>query len=101
VNGNKHDNRPQNLVICQDAKYHHLLHVRAGVVKRGGNPNTQRWCGHCASLKNTAEFAWLRVRNTFASPCRACVRERTRPYKQQWKRTRRAEKKEQGHACAF
>lgn len=28
VNGNKGDNRPGNLVICQDAAYHKLLHAR-------------------------------------------------------------------------
>lgn len=29
VNRNKSDNRPQNLVICQDQKYHKLLHKRS------------------------------------------------------------------------
>ena len=101
VNGNKHDNVPKNLVMCQDAKYHALLHVRAGVFKKGGNPNTQRWCGYCVSLKKTTEFSWNRGRDTFASACRACVRERTRPGKRQWKRQQRVKKKEQGHACGY
>lgn len=29
ANGNHHDNRNANLVICQDAAYHRLLHQRA------------------------------------------------------------------------
>ena len=28
VNGDKTDNRPENLVICQDHAYHMLLHKR-------------------------------------------------------------------------
>jgi len=28
ANGNPSDNRPSNLVVCPDAKYHRLLHMR-------------------------------------------------------------------------
>lgn len=44
------------LVICQDQAYHKLLHSRADVLKRGGNPNTQRWCGGCRQLRLNGEF---------------------------------------------
>ena len=56
VNGNRLDNRPCNLVICQDAAYHKLLHVRARVVRRGGNPNTDALCSQCQVAKPKTEF---------------------------------------------
>lgn len=34
VNGNRSDNRNQNLVICQDSNYHRLLHRRARAFQR-------------------------------------------------------------------
>lgn len=52
VNGDKHDNRPVNLVICQDHAYHVSLHRRARVIKAGGNPNTQKICCECQTLKD-------------------------------------------------
>jgi hypothetical protein len=47
VNGNRHDNRPQNLVICQSHAYHFLLHRRTRVLRAGGDPNTQFVCYAC------------------------------------------------------
>jgi hypothetical protein len=51
------------LVICQDQRYHMLLHVRMRVVRAGGNPDTQRVCGRCDTLhdKNeTSASGWCR-----------------------------------------
>jgi len=42
VNENKLDNRPENLVICPDKAYHHLLHKRMRALKS---------CGHADWLK--------------------------------------------------
>ncbi len=39
VNGFKDDNRPINLVICQDRAYHFLLHQRQRAKERCGNPD--------------------------------------------------------------
>jgi hypothetical protein len=50
MDGNKQNNINSNLVICQDAKYHKLLHVRARVLRAGGNPNSQRICPTCKEL---------------------------------------------------
>lgn len=50
VNGDSKDNAPANLVICQDAAYHKLLHVRARIVRAGGNPNTHAICSTCRQL---------------------------------------------------
>lgn len=62
-----------NLVICQDAAYHQLLHVRARVVRAGGNPNTQRVCGRCRRLRLLEEFAKRAERpGGHCQWCRAC-----------------------------
>jgi hypothetical protein len=50
VDNNKRNNANTNLVICQDHQFHFFLHVRAKVVRAGGNPNTQRICSHCHRL---------------------------------------------------
>lgn len=39
VNEDPPDNRPRNLVICQDAAYHSLLHVRMRAKAATGDPN--------------------------------------------------------------
>lgn len=48
ADGTTGDNAP--LVICQDAAYHALLHVRMRVLRAGGDPNSQRVCGVCRGL---------------------------------------------------
>lgn len=66
VDEDKRNNATGNLVICQDQGFHYLLHVRARVVRVGGDPNTERLCAVCNSLKPFAEF------NRGQSQCRAC-----------------------------
>lgn len=56
VDGNRQNHSHSNLVICQDRAYHHLLHVRARVVKAHGNPDTHKICGACRSLKPFQDF---------------------------------------------
>lgn len=46
VNGVKDDNRPENLVICEDRAYHALLHVRADALRETGDPD-KRLCVYC------------------------------------------------------
>lgn len=66
-----------NLVICQDHDFHHFLHVRARVVKAGGNPNTQRICSHCRSLTAFNDLCGGRLKPSALPPkgssvCLAC-----------------------------
>lgn len=56
VNQNKKDNRPSNLVICQDQSYHLLIHARQRIVDAGGNPKTDRICTKCKQIKSKTEF---------------------------------------------
>ena len=48
VNGVKHDNRPTNLVVCEDNAYHSLLHMRGRAMKACGDPSW-RMCKMCRS----------------------------------------------------
>lgn len=43
---NKSNNKPCNLVICQDAAYHRLLHLRTTALRAFGDVNARR-CSHC------------------------------------------------------
>lgn len=46
VDEDKSNNKPGNLVICQDQTYHKLLHLRARAYKATGDPS-QRCCVFC------------------------------------------------------
>jgi len=46
VNGVKHDNRPENLVICEDRGYHLLLHKRTRALREGGSVHHIK-CMYC------------------------------------------------------
>lgn len=56
VDENGKNNANTNLVICQDHAYHKLLHVRARIVKAGGNPNTEKFCRDCGQIKPLETF---------------------------------------------
>lgn len=47
VNEIRIDNRNANLVICEDARYHRLLHMRAEAYRATGNPSSRKcyFCG--------------------------------------------------------
>ncbi len=67
------NNKPNNLVICQDNAYHRLIHVRMRVVRHGGNPNTDKVCGGCSTAKSKTEFTKLRRATDGLSPfCSDC-----------------------------
>jgi hypothetical protein len=69
VDGNKLNNATSNLVICQDAAYHQLLHYRLRVLRAGGNPNGDRICRICGP-KPAAQFH--RRGKSYQPMCRAC-----------------------------
>ena len=51
VNGIKHDNRPENLVICPDHAYHFLLHARQRAMDACGDPSFRK-CEICGEWGN-------------------------------------------------
>lgn len=76
VDGDCRNNAPRNLVICQDKAYHKLLHCRTLVVRAGGNPNTEKMCGHCKRPRQFAAFNRSKENKTYGlySLCRDCQR---------------------------
>lgn len=72
VDENKRNNARANLVICQDNAYHALLHVRAKVVRAGGNPNTEALCCRCLQIKPRADFNNRNRGNGIMNYCRVC-----------------------------
>lgn len=68
-----HDNN--RLVICESDAYHKLLHARTRIVRAGGNPNTEKICGHCRVLKARRDFPPAAGRyDDLYGWCRACSR---------------------------
>lgn len=83
VNGIVDDNRPSNLVICQDDKFHKLLHQRTRIVRAGGDPNVQRICAYCRKLTPIELMVKQKPddpRGPIGRACKRCVCERTKAY---------------------
>ena len=79
VDGDGRNNARRNLVVCQDAKYHNLLHARQRVRDRGGDPNAEAWCYHCQTLRPLTLF-WVRKTGYKAGRpapgCKLCANDR-------------------------
>jgi hypothetical protein len=84
-------------VICQDVKYHRLLHSRTRVLNAGGNPNTQKFCGDCLALKSMDEFCRNNATNTGRHTlCRACMKVRNDGFR---RKAKEAAQKKAGSAA--
>jgi hypothetical protein len=55
VNGNPRDNRPANLVVCQDMAYHKLLHLRQRALRECGIAEWRR-CKICKAYDSPANL---------------------------------------------
>jgi len=55
VNEDRADNRPGNLVICENNAYHHMLHVRARALRACGNANWLK-CHYCLGWDDPANL---------------------------------------------
>lgn len=53
---NKENDTNSNLVICEDAGYHKLIHSRQRIFNAGGHPDTHKICSNCKILKERIEF---------------------------------------------
>ena len=69
INEDKADNRPQNLVICQDRKYHHLLHLRMNALKACGHASW-RQCHYCHQWDNPTNMLITKHGNAYHRSCR-------------------------------
>lgn len=74
ADGNRLNNSPSNLVICQSQSYHSLLHARMRVRAAGGDPNTQLICGSCKELLPFDSFSACSYNKATGkqSACRRC-----------------------------
>ena len=64
VNENPSDNRPENLVICEDRAYHFLLHQRLEAYRATGNAQARKcvWCGQYGDPADPASGMTVRQR---------------------------------------
>jgi hypothetical protein len=88
VNGDKLDNRPQNLVICPDNAYHQLLHVRANALRECGNANWVK-CNICKEY-DAPEKLYIQEKRPSQRWHRACFNE--------WRRNLRQKQRGAEHA---
>ena len=75
IDGDRTNNSPDNLVICQDTAYHKLLHRNQEIVNAGGAPGEHLICGSCKKLLPLDSFNRVK-RNTAREgrswECREC-----------------------------
>lgn len=71
VNGDGHDNRNRNLVVCENQGYHRLLHARLRVLRRGGWPGLDRICRPCDRVLPLEAFS-SGNNGTLDGYCREC-----------------------------
>ncbi len=77
----RRDNRNQNLVICQDASYHSLIHARMRILEMGGDPDIDGYCGRCKKCKPRSQFAKSkRTWNGCDQMCSGCQSLRMQKY---------------------
>lgn len=53
INGDPADNRPANLLVCENSGYHHLLHWRERALKACGHASWLK-CGYCKEYGDPA-----------------------------------------------
>lgn len=73
VDGNTLNNANSNLVICQSASYHLLLHYRQRIVDAGGNPNTDALCSACKRTKPRDQFYMRKTGSHAGTPTCYCI----------------------------
>lgn len=74
-------NENSNLIICEDHRYHELLHHRQRIADLGGDPNTEKQCTCCKRIVGLTECAPDKARiDGRNNKCKACelVRNRRR-----------------------
>ncbi len=69
IDGCKTNNNNSNLLICTD-EYHRLIHKRMRILELGGNPNTDKYCPSCKTVKSKLDF----YNTSKVSYCLVCSR---------------------------
>lgn len=71
VNSDRRDNRPENLVICQDAAYHRLIHVRQDALRACGHAGWLR-CRRCGQYDDPSKLYVKRGARRVTAHHRSC-----------------------------
>lgn len=69
---NRTNNANSNLVICQSRGYHNLLHARMNCIRDGVNPNSEKRCMSCQTVKPLTSFHKGKSSNGKMSRCKEC-----------------------------
>ena len=73
VNEDKHDNRPENLVVCPSEAYHQWLHKRMRAFAATGDANALR-CQQCGTYTDQYDIVVKQSGKRQVSTHRACLR---------------------------
>ena len=75
------DNSHTNLVLCEDGAYHLLLHSRQRILSMGGDPDVDKYCADCKTLKAKTEFYNSKYRSCgLSTECKKCSLRRSVDY---------------------
>lgn len=79
LNGIKSENSGNNLVVCQDERYHQLLHLRMKRKEKYGNFSVKK-CKKCCAIKHLSQFPPnLKAIDRHHHICLACPPVKPRP----------------------
>lgn len=70
VNGNRSDNRNENLVVCDSHAYHFLLHRRQRALDACGNPSYRK-CNYCKQWCPESELKTDKNCSVFHPKCKS------------------------------
>lgn len=71
ANGIKHDNRKENLVICEDQMFHRLLHRRADALRNYGDVHALK-CRFCKEWDMPDGMAIVKLKKELRAYHREC-----------------------------
>ncbi len=70
----KTNNENSNLVPCENRAYHILLHIRKRMLDHGANPDTEKWCPACNTVKLKEFFHAMKKKvDGRATRCTDCM----------------------------
>jgi DNA-directed RNA polymerase subunit RPC12/RpoP len=76
INGDKKDNRPENLFICENQAHHLRIHAAKRIIDAGGNPDTDKICSRCKIVKPKSDFHIAKRADGYRCYCKSCQSKR-------------------------
>lgn len=75
VDGDPTNNENSNLVVCENQRYHMVLHARQKALADGVDPNKEKRCPACKEIKLFNEFYTQKKGRRLGNPssrCKSC-----------------------------